>query len=145
MFLSITTASNFGPLQREDRSAALAQVARRGSIAVGVDGPTRGLHVAGCSRLMRQRRRLRAFFCDDSQVPRGAEGPPASWTTGAHPVRGQPVQNSRPVERKRVGGWMRAVAVRQAFEAARDAHERVVRLDAGAPMLTCTPTRIARK
>jgi len=43
------------------------------------------LAVAG---LMSQRRRLGAFFGDDSQVPRGAEAPRASRTTGAHPVRG---------------------------------------------------------
>jgi hypothetical protein len=58
-----------GPLQREDRSTVIGQVARRGCIAVGIDGPASRLHVAGNCRLMRQCRRLHALFRHDSHVP----------------------------------------------------------------------------
>jgi hypothetical protein len=184
-----------GPLQREHRSAAIGQVASRGRIAVSIDGPASRLHVAGCCRLMCERRRLRALFRDNSQVPRRAERAPTSWTTGPDPVRRQPVEGSWAVERKCVGRRMGPVAVWQTFETAGHADQRVVRLDTGArvgdpelrrahhhvldcagareqrhltrhgvdtggpipsapptartacraPMLTCTPTRMARK
>src|SRR5678815_2774488 len=39
-----------GPLQREDRSAAVAQVASRGGIAVGIDRPASRLHVGSRPR-----------------------------------------------------------------------------------------------
>src|SRR5262245_47805563 len=65
-------------------------------------------------------------------MPRCAECASAPGGAGAHPLRGQPIEHARTVERECIGGRMSAVPVRQALQSTRDANERVVRFNARA-------------
>jgi hypothetical protein len=81
-FLSDAASLNLGPLQGDDGSAAVAQIAGRGHISFSVERPRGRLNVGGDGRLMRRRRRLARSSattarCRAAPNERRLSGPPA--------------------------------------------------------------------
>ena len=108
--------------------ASAGFIAGSGATRIGIDVTLNsGLRVCGRCSLMRQCCRLRALVGHHRQVSRRSECAPPARTAIAHPLRWQPVQGARTVERKRVRGRVRAIPMRQPFELAGHAHQGVCR------------------
>jgi hypothetical protein len=120
-----------GQLQCDDRADGLDRVCCA-SIHAFVHLPRTGLQVGRPRGLVRQTGRLGTLLGDHRQVARGAKTSTSPWTPVSHPLHRQPRQRAWPVERKGVRGRVGAVSMRQAFQLAGHADERVVWLNARA-------------